>query len=190
MGRTRVARALGVALLLGTMSVGCTDEEPLTAPDQPVGTETSEAPIVELPHFQGRLPVRLQAGSQAFVDPPCDPGQGRGRICSADLETTYLTYPDAVEKVNLLDVSMEPTEDRSAWEVTLTFDDAGAARRIAREAVGVAGVLMVVDRDDRVLLTHLPVTVPEHSVSRGRVRLEPTDKATAWELVESFVRDG
>jgi hypothetical protein len=190
MGRTRVARLLGVALLLGTMGVGCTDEEPATAPDQPAETDTAQVPIVELPHFHGQLPVRLQAGSHAFVDPPCDPGQGRGRICSEDLGTTYLTYPDAVEKVNLLDVSMEPTEDRSAWEVTFTFDDAGAARRIARRAVGVAGVLMVVDRHDRVLLAHRPVTVPEHSVSRGRVRLEPTDKATAWDLVESFMAMG
>jgi hypothetical protein len=186
-GEWRVVRALVGVVLLGALNIACTDKEPSTIQEEPTPTAGSQPPMVELPHFQGRLPVRLQAGSQVFVDPPCDPGQGRGRICSADLKTTYLTYPDAVEKAHLLDVSMEPTEDRAEWVVTLTFDDARAASEIGRRAVGVGGVLMVVDRDDRVLLAHRPVTVPEHSIRRGRVRLEPTDKPTAWDVVESFV---
>ena len=45
---------------------------------------------------------------------------------------------------------------------------------------------MLVDDQDRVLLTHRPVTVPQLSIIHGRVTLDPTDKATAWGVVETL----
>ena len=48
-------------------------------------------------------------------------------------------------------------------------------------------MLLLVDDQDRVLLTHRPVTDPsERSIIHGRVTLDPTDKATAWAPVESL----
>ena len=176
--RVRIPLLLAGALLVG----GCTDPSMTTAPEEPVSSES----VAQIPHFEGSLPLRLQAGTQVFVDPPCTPEPDRSRICSADGEATYLAYPDAVADSTLVDASMDQTEDRTEWAVTLTFDDPAGPRKIGERATGLAGVLMVVGDDDRVLLVHRPVTVPERSVKAGRITLDATDKASAWDLVESF----
>ena len=130
-----------------------------------------------IPHFEGRLPVLLEAGNQVFVPPPCEPDPARGRRCSLDGETTYLGYPDSEVDATLVDASVAPNDNRTAWVVTLTFDDAAGPRRIGATAVARAGMLLLVDDQDRVLLTHRPVTVPQRSIIHGRVTLDPTDKA-------------
>ena len=102
------------------------------------------------------------------------------------MTTTYLGYPDSEVAATLVEASVAPNENRTAWVVTLTFDDAAGPRRIGATAVARAGMLMLVDDQDRVLLTHRPVTVPQLSIIHGRVTLDPTDKATAWGVVETL----
>ena len=187
MGRRRhLAAALTGALLVGMVLSGCSDR-----PAPGSGTGDGAAPdgleaAPRIPHFEGRLPVRLEAGNQVFVPPPCEPDPARGRRCSVNGETTYLGYPDSQEDAVLVDASAAPNDNRTAWVVTLRFDDPADPRRIGATAVARAGMLMLVDADDRVVLTHRPVTVPQLSIRHGRVTLDPTDKATAWALVEAL----
>ena len=184
--RRRFVALWAGALLVAGLLAGCTDRPAPTgnAQESPAPGRLEAAP--RIPHFEGRLPVRLQAGNQVFVPPPCEPDPARGRRCSLDGATTYLGYPDSEVAATLVEASVAPNENRTAWVVTLTFDDAAGPRRIGATAVARAGMLMLVDDQDRVLLTHRPVTVPQLSIIHGRVTLDPTDKATAWGVVETL----
>ena len=171
------------AALLAVVGAGCTSE-PQAGPASLTATESSAA-IVERPHFEGSLPVRLRAGTTVYLEPPCRPDPARGRICSIDGAATYLTYPPG-RRARLVEASMEPNDESTEWIVTLTFDSA-APRPVSRQALQLGGALLVISSDKEVLVAHRPVTVPVHSV-RGRVvHLKETDKATAWGLVESLV---
>ena len=161
-------------------SPGCSPGAATGRPERRQGREPRPGGLEaapRIPHFEGRLPVLLEAGNQVFVPPPCKPDPARGRRCSLDGETTYLGYPDSEVDATLVDASVAPNDNRTSWVVTLTFDDAAGPRRIGATAVARAGMLLLVDDQDRVLLTHRPVTVPQRSIIHGRVTLDPMDKA-------------
>ena len=102
-----------------------------------------------------------------FVPAAVRAGPGAGRRCSLDGKTAYLGYPDS-EVAATLDRGLRgPQRNRPAWVVTLTFDGAAGPRQIGATAVARAGMLVLVDDQDRVLLTHRPVTVRSARSSTG-----------------------
>jgi len=140
---------------------------------------------VRRPEFHGRNILRVTRGHQLPVLRRCVPAPLDHRVCGTLARLTFAAYGPTRAAV-LNDAVMRPAASHTAWLVDLRFSPytSRVLRQTARRAERTQEFLLLMDRQERVLVPLLPRV-------RGRlVTVGPVTKMEAWRLVGTLARHG
>lgn len=172
--------ALAVVLAAGT---GCTSERGRSGS----AAGSTSGPTIELdplPEFRGRAPVEVRAGTVYYSDRGCRPDADEDVYCSVTGTPAYLVHGPSYD-AHLVAAEMVLVRGGTSWtaRITLDRDAARALERTRREARSTGAFVLLVDRDDEVV-----VQAPVYGVHGARIEFPGLTRREAWDLVE-LVRD-